>query len=123
MEGKFHVLLKNKINRFVLYCYQIVKNFPSNELYGVSSQLRRASMSIMLNYVEGYARRRDKVKLNFYEISHGSSQECKYIIYFAFIQNWISKDEYNVGLEMSNEIGKMIWVTIDKLEEKIESVS
>jgi len=43
-------------------------------------------MSIMLNYVEGYARRRDKVKLNFYEISHGSAQECKYIIFFAYEQ-------------------------------------
>jgi len=77
----------------------------------------------MLNYVEGYARRRDKVKLIFYETSHGSSQECKYIVYFAFTQNWISKDEYQIGLEMSNEIGKMIWSTIDQLEEKIHSVS
>ena len=34
--------------------------------------------------VEGYAKKSQKVKLNFYEISHGSSQECKYIIYFSY---------------------------------------
>ena len=78
-------------------------------------------MSIMLNYVEGYARRREKVKLNFYEISHGSTQECRYIIYFSCVQKWISQDEYQKGLGMVNEIGRMLWSTIDLLENKIES--
>jgi len=76
-------------------------------------------MSIMLNYVEGYARRRPKVKLTFYETSHGSSQECKYIIFFARTQAWITKAEYIKGLEMVNEIAKMIWSIIDGLEGEI----
>lgn len=83
MEGKFHDILKIKIHEFISCCYRISKNFSDEEKYGLKSQFCRASISIMLNYVEGYARRRDKVKLNFYEISHGSSQECKYILFFA----------------------------------------
>jgi four helix bundle protein len=74
----------------------------------------------MLNYVEGYARRRDKVKLNFFEIAHGSTQECKYIIYFSFCQQWITNAQYQQLLGMVDEIAKMMWATIDKLEKTID---
>ncbi|MEK7084523.1 MAG: four helix bundle protein [Patescibacteria group bacterium] len=120
-KQKFHDVLKTKIHEFVLYCYTISKKFPDNEKYGLRSQLCRAAMSIMLNYVEGYARRRDKVKLNFYETSHGSTQECRYIIFFAWVQHWIDDEEYTRGLQMSNEIGRMLWSTIDLLEQRIET--
>ncbi len=121
MEGKFHDILKVKVHKFVTYSYKISEKFPKSELYGTTSQLRRAAISIMLNYVEGYARRRDKVKLNFYETSHGSTQECKYIIYFALSQKWIDNNDYKIGLEMVDEIGKMLWSTINLLEDKIEN--
>jgi len=119
MEGRFHEILKKKVHNFVTYCYKITGKFTKSELYGTTSQLRRASMSIMLNYIEGYARKRDKVKLNFYETSHGFSQESKYIIYFAKTQNWMDDKEYKDGLEMIDEIGRMLWSTIDLLEKKI----
>lgn len=119
MEGKFHDLLKIKIHNFVTYAYKIAEKFPKEEKYGLRSQLTRASMSVMLNYVEGYARRRDKVKLNFYETSHGSTQESKYIIFFACTQTWITKLEYTEGLGMVDEIARMLWSTIDLLEKRI----
>ena len=119
MEGRFHDILKLKIHNFVNYCYKIAKKFPNEEKYGLKSQFCRAAISIMLNYVEGYARRRDKVKLNFYETSHGSSQECKYIIFFAKTQKWIDQNEYDGGLKLADEIGRMLWSTIDLLENKI----
>ena len=120
MEGNFHTQLKIKSHAFVTFCYEVTKKFPKSELYGSVSQLRRASMSVMLNYVEGYARRRPKVKLNFYEISHGSTQECKYIIFFAQTQSWINRDEFNTGFEMGEELAKMIWSIIDGLEKEID---
>lgn len=120
MEGAFHDILKGKIDAFVSFSYDITESFPKSELYGTVSQFRRAAMSIMLNYVEGYARRRDKVKLNFYEKSHGSSQESKYLLYFAFKRHWIDEKKYLHGLDMINEIGKMLWSTIDLLEKKIQ---
>ena len=54
----FHNELKKNIHEYIKLVYKLTKNFPAEELYGVVSQLRRASMSVMLNYVEGYARRR-----------------------------------------------------------------
>lgn len=117
---RFHDVLKRKIDDFVFCAYVMVKKFPKEELYGLASQLRRAAISIMLNYLEGYARRREKVKLNFYEIAHGSTQECKYIIYFAFKQNWVVQDEYQKAIDMLNEIAKMLWSTIDQLEKGIK---
>lgn len=121
MEGRFHDKLKRKIHEFVTYAYDLAGQFPVEERYGLRSQFTRAAMSVMLNYVEGYARRREKVKRQFYEISHGSSQECEYIIYFAYTREWISKQQYERGLSIIDEIGKMLWSTIDILEKKIES--
>lgn len=119
MEGKFHYKLKIKIHEFVSAVYDLVEKFPKDERFGIISQLTRDVISIMLNYVEGYARRRDKVKLNFYEISYGSSQECKYILFFAVSRKWITKFEYDKALEMIEEISRMLWSTIDNLEKKI----
>lgn len=120
MEEKFHDILKRKTHDYVSFCYDISELFPAREKYGLVSQFCRAAISIMLNYVEGYARRRDKVKLNFYEISHGSTQETKYIIYFAYTREWINRDSYIKGISMADEIGRMLWSTIDRLEQKIQ---
>ncbi len=119
MEGTFHKQLKIKIHGLVTFSYEITKKFPKSELYGTVSQLRRAAMSIMLNYVEGYARRRPKVKLTFYETSHGSTQETKYVVFFAQSQSWITQEEYKKGLALAEEIAKMIWSIIDGLEREI----
>ena len=45
--------------------FEISKSFPKEEVYGIVSQLRRAALSVVLNYVEGYARGRNKVHKNF----------------------------------------------------------
>ncbi len=121
MEGSFHDKLKYKIHGFVILVYSITKKFPKEEKYGAISQTQRAALSVMLNYVEGYARRRDKVKLNFYEISHGSAQEVKYLLYFSLCQNWISKEIYKDAIKRGDEISKMLWSTIDILEKKVNN--
>ncbi|PJB19449.1 four helix bundle protein, partial [Candidatus Falkowbacteria bacterium CG_4_9_14_3_um_filter_36_9] len=60
---------------------KITRSFPKDELYGITSQLRRAALSVILNYIEGYARKRDKVYKNFLEISYGSLKEAKYLLH------------------------------------------
>lgn len=60
---KFHDALKRKIDEFVHLVYRLTKEFPKSELYGATSQLRRAALSVALNYIEGYARKRRLVKL------------------------------------------------------------
>ena len=67
--------LRNKMDEYVHYVYRVSKKFPKNEIYAVTSQFQRSSISIILNFVEGYTRRKQAVKLNFWEISYGSLQE------------------------------------------------
>jgi len=58
--NKFHDILKNKADIFAFEVYKITKKFPREEIYGITSQLRRAALSVILNYIEGYARIGDK---------------------------------------------------------------
>ena len=92
MESTFHLDLYHYIDSFIHTVYGVTRKFPKDELYGAASQFKRASMSIMLNYREGFARRKRLVKINFYEIAFGSSKECKYLIDFSHKEKWISKE-------------------------------
>jgi four helix bundle protein len=69
-------------------------------------------MSVMLNYVEGFARRRSyecKVYKNFLEISYGSLKESKYLIYFSYTEGYINESDYTKLATLNDEIGKMLW--------------
>ncbi len=90
-EQTFHDKLKMKMDEFAHLSYKLTKKFPRDELYGVISQLRRAALSIILNYIEGYARKKKLVTLNFLEISYGSLKECKYLLYFSLKENYIDE--------------------------------
>lgn len=50
----FHQNLKNKMDEYAYLVYRLTQNFPREELYGVISQLRRAVLSVILNYIEGF---------------------------------------------------------------------
>ncbi len=103
------------MHKYVKFIYKITKKFPKDELYGVTSQIRRSSISVILNYIEGYARRKGydcKVYKNFLEISYGSLKESKYLLYFSLEENYISKEEYNEGFAMADKIEKMLWPVI-----------
>jgi len=111
----FHENLKYKMDQYVRLVYRFSKQFSKDELYGVTSQLKRASLSVILNYIEGYARRRNKVYKNFLEISYGSLKESKYLIYFSFTEQYISHEDYQKSLKLAEDIGAMLWGVITKI--------
>lgn len=117
-EGSDNYLdkLKSKMDIYVHFVYKVSRGFPKEELYGATSQLRRSALSVILNFIEGYARKRSAVKLNFWEISYGSLKEAKYLLYFAYKENWISKEEYQTALGMAEEIGAMLWKATESLQ-------
>jgi len=108
--------LKKKMDEYAHFIYRVCKEFPKDEMFGVVSQIRRAALSIILNYIEGYARKRPLLRLNFLETSYGSLKESKYLLYFSFVENYVSKENYIIGLKMAEEIGAMLWKEIDNLE-------
>lgn len=107
--------LKVKMDAYVHLVYGYTKNFPKEEIYGVTSQIRRASLSVILNFIEGYARKRIAVKLNFWEISYGSLKESKYLLNFSLKENYINKEQYITALNLAEEIGAMLWKAIESL--------
>ena len=108
-KNQFHDKLKELMDDFVFKVYISTKSYPKEEIYGLTSQLRRSSMSIILNYIEGYARKRNAVYKNFLEISYGSLKETKYLIYFCNKIKYLSDTDYKIQSKMCDEIGAMLW--------------
>ena len=112
--------LKLIMDEYVHFVYWITKNFPQSEIYGSTSQFRRATLSIVLNYIEGYARIKPLLRLNFLETYHGSFKESKYLLYFSLKEKYITGDNYNSGMKLADEIGAMLWKEIENLDKNIK---
>lgn len=117
-QTSFHKDLKKYMDQYVHFIYNITQNFPKDEQFGVTSQIRRASLSVILNYIEGFARKKKAVMNNFFEISYGSLKESKYLLYFSYKRSYLSFDRYKKGLDLAEIIGKMSWGILEKLEVK-----
>lgn len=116
MENKtFHEKLRSKMDEYVHLIYKTTKNFPREELYGIISQLRRSSLSVILNYIEGYARNKNKVHKNFLEISYGSLAESKYLLDFSLEEKYLPLNDYKKLLSLADEIGAMLWGIIKNM--------
>lgn len=94
-EKPYHKLIIWQLaNEFLLRIYKETKEFPREELYGLTSQLRRAALSVPTNIVEGYARRSRKELQNFLSIAVGSLAECEYLLEVARELNYITDITY-----------------------------
>lgn len=113
--------VKSKMDEFVHAIYKATKDFPREELYSTTSQLRRAALSVILNYVEGYARQRPAIQLNFLEISYGSLQESKYLLEFCWKEKYYIADNYKTVLKQAEEIGAILWTEMDSLRRSVNS--
>lgn len=115
-EETFHDKLRRKMDVYVHEIYRVTKKFPREEMYDSASQLRRAALSVVLNYVEGYARNREKVHKNFIEISYGSLRETEYPVQFSFKGKYITEDDQKKLLLLATEIGAMLWGMIRNMK-------
>lgn len=120
MPTEFQQKLKQLMDEYVHFVYNMTQNFPKEELYSSVSQWRRSTLSIILNYIEGYARKKSLVQLNFYETSYGSLKESKYLLYFSKQREFTTEENYQKGFQLVEEIGKMLWSEIKKLQESIK---
>ena len=69
-----------KAHLFVLATYRLTQAFPDSELYGLSSQLRRAAVSIAANIAEGFRKTSSAEKARFLNIARSSIEECRYYL-------------------------------------------
>jgi len=92
----------------VVYCYKITSDFPKNELYGLTSQLQRAAVSIPANIAEGAGRQHVKEFIQFLSIAYGSLTELETHVQIASLLHYINSDQLNIVLKETSEIGRMI---------------
>lgn len=105
-------------HKFILEIYKITKKFPKDELYGLTSQLRRAALSITSNIAEGFSRYHYNDKIRFYYNSRGSLSEVKNCLILSNDLKYISQKECQVLLEESERILKLINGLIRSIEKQ-----
>jgi len=74
------LIVWQKAHQFVLSVYRLSKSFPREELYGLTSQFRRAAISVPANIAEGFKKRGKADKVRFLNIAEGSLEECRYYL-------------------------------------------
>jgi four helix bundle protein len=94
-----------RAHRWVLAIYRFTETFPKQEMFGLTSQLRRAAVSIPANFCEGFKKVGTADKLRFYNISQASLEECRYYLILAQDLGYGSTDELDADLEV---ISKML---------------
>ena len=95
--------------------YQATLGFPKEEIYGITSQLRRAAISIPTNIVEGYSRHGDKELTRFVNIALGSLAETKYLLSFSKKLGYLADLEYQSLSRAANELGQRLWKFYEKV--------
>ncbi len=97
-----------KAHRFALEVYRISSEFPKEETYGLTSQIRRSAFSTPLNIVEGHASNSKKEFSSFLNIANRSLVETEYLLEIVKELNFIEDTEYQRLERMRSEVGVML---------------
>jgi len=104
-----------KAKDFAVAIYKATGTFPKEEQYGITSQLRRASVSIPSNIAEGFMRRFPKEKIQFLRIAYGSGAEVETQLVISKDLSYLDSIQYKKLTDDLGEIMKIINVVINKL--------
>ncbi len=116
--GYKKLIVWEKADDLAFKIYQITKHFPSDEKFGLVSQMRRAALSVAANIVEGYTRHSKKDKLHFYNIAFGSLTEIEYFIDFSLRFKYLGNDQYKELVILREEVGRLLNGFIKSTENK-----
>lgn len=104
-----------KSHHFTLKIYEATKKFPKDELYALTSQLRRASSSIPANIAEGCGKMTKQDFAKYLNISLGSSNESEYFIILSKDLNYLSQEDFDILSSLINEIKGMLIALVNKV--------
>ena len=111
----FHQLsVWQKSHQFTLDVYTLTRAYPKDELFGLTSQIRRSSSSIATNIAEGYGRGSDADFGRFLQMAMGSASESEYQILLSFDLNYIDENQYKQMNAKVTEIKRMLSSLISK---------
>ena len=121
MAGKIEsyrdLLIWQQAMDLVAEIYALTKTWPKDEVYGLTSQVRRASVSIPANIAEGYGRESRASYQNFLRIAQGSLKEVETLLQVAVRVDIETKERVESLMRRCESVGKLIRLLVRKLEE------
>ena len=108
MKTYREIICWQKAIALVKSIYKLTNKFPQSEQFGLTSQLRRASISIPSNIAEGFGRGSNKDFRRFLDISRGSLFELQTQLYIAKELDYINKDLFDKTFEQSREVERIL---------------
>ncbi len=96
-------------HRLTLHVYSITKDFPKEEQFGLTSQMRRCATSIPSNIAEGFKRRTTNDSVHFYNIAQGSLEELKYQLLLSRDLKYLTGNVYDEVNAMADEVGRVLY--------------
>src|SRR6185503_15040471 len=99
------LIVWQRAHQFVLSTYLLTENFPKNEIFGLTSQFRRAAVSIPANIAEGFKKKGRADKGRFMNVAQGSLEECRYYLILARDLGYGTTQELFLQIE---EVSRML---------------
>lgn len=118
MSNFRNLLVWQKSMSLTTKIYNSTKQFPKEEIFGLTSQIRRSSISIPSKIAEGFGRDSNKEYLRFLNISIGSLFEMQTQLEIAKNIQYLNEEEFNNLYENSREIERMLVSFISKIKER-----
>ncbi len=115
MQNFKDLIVWQKAHENALLIYSSTKGFLKEELFGITSQIRRAAVSIPTNVAEGCGKFTKKDFANFLQIAFGSAQEVEYLSLLSSELNYFNKTEYQKIESLNNEVKAMLISLIKKV--------
>jgi four helix bundle protein len=105
--------------KLIVQIYHTLLHFPKDELYGLTSQMKRASISVASNIAEGNQKRSKKEKIHYLNIAQGSLVELDCQLEIALDLNFMDKDKYRSAMELVDKTGYLLTRLIQSELEKL----
>lgn len=109
IAGYKKLIVWKKADELAYQIYLETKKFPKEEIYGITSQLRRAALSIPTNLVEGTGRQGRKELKHFVNIALGSLAETEYLLDFSLRLKYFSVELHKKLQDLRQEVGNLLW--------------
>jgi four helix bundle protein len=106
-------------DEFTLQVYRITKRFPGRELFGLTSQLRRAASSVPANIAEGANRTSKKEYLQFLSVASGSLAEARYFLYLSMRLGYTPYADYETVGHLAEDASKTLAGLIFAIKEEV----
>ena len=121
VESYQDLLVWQKAMDLVVECYRLTQKFPANELYGLTSQIRRAAVSVPANIAEGFGRWHSKDFVRFLLNANGSLKEVETHLLISERLNLLHRSEMQKAMGLSEELGRMLAALRQKLSPRNEA--